>query len=249
MTRFFKRGDSLEGELRAARARPSDELVSRIEGRIRSERPTFARRSSFRVAVPVALTAVMVGALAAVGGVGYAATSVESAVKAVSHVFVPAKGHQAVVVEGLTSGGDQYKDGYGWGDKNHNHDGPPGAHEGKKGKKKGSFTPPLIAQVVGNTATVSTSFTIDEQAHLFISVIDKATGKQLSIAQNKSKVGGKLKGSQAKTLNYLVLVPRTIPLKLAVPASLLQAGHKYTIRVIARDPQGNKTNLLIPFSG
>jgi hypothetical protein len=249
MSRFFKRGESLEGELRAARPRPSDELVSRIEGHIRSERPALARRSSFRVAVPVALTAVMVGALAAVGGVGYAATSVEGAVKAVSHVFAPAKQHQAVVVEGLTSGGDQYKDGYGWGDDNHNHDGPPGVHGGKKEKQKGDFTPPLVAQLVGTTATVSTSFTIDEQAHLFISVIDKATGKQLLIAQDKSKVGKLLKGKQAKSLDYLVLVPRTIPLKLAIPANLLQAGRAYAIRVIARDPQGNKTNLLIPFNG
>jgi hypothetical protein len=251
MSRFFKRGDSLEGELRAARPRPSDELASRIEGRIRSERPTFARRSSFRVAVPVALTAVMIGALAAVGGVSYAATSVESAVKAVSHVFVPSKAHQAVVVEGLTSGGDQYKDGYGYGDKNHNHEGPPGMHEGKdkKKNKKGQFTPPLIAQVTGSTATVSTSFTIDEQAHLFISVVDKATGKQLLITQSKTKIGKTLKGKQAKSLNYLVLVPRTIPLKVAIPANLLQAGHTYTIRVIARDPQGNKTSLNIPFNG
>ena len=112
----------------------------------------------------------------------------------------------------------------------------------------GEFAPPLTPQITGDTATVSTSFTIDEQAHLFISVLDTATGKGLLITQNKSTLGGKLKGIQAKTLNYLVLVPRTIPLKLAVPANLLVPGHTYSIRVIAPDPQGNKTNLTIPFN-
>jgi hypothetical protein len=242
MTGFFKRGDKLEGELRAARPRPSDELVSRIEGRVRAERPALARRGSFRVAVPVALTATMVAALAAVGGVSYAATSVENAAKAVSHVFVPAKAHQAVVVESLTAGGDQYQPGFGFGDPNHNHDGPPGLT-----KPGGEFAPPLTPKIVGNTATISTSFTIDEQAHLFISVIDKKTGKQLLISQDKSKVGTKLKGKQTKSLNYLVLVPRTIPLNLAVPKNLLQAGHTYQIQIIARDPQGNKKTLLVPF--
>jgi hypothetical protein len=246
MTGFFKRGGKLEGELRAARPRPSDELVSRIEGRIRSERPTFARRSSFRVAVPVALTAVMIGALAAVGGVGYAATSVGHAVRAVSHVFVPAKAKQAIVVEGFTSGGDQYQSGYGWGDQNHNHDGPPGL---KKKKKGGAFAPPLTPKLVGKTAIVSTDFTIDEQAHLYIQVIDSTTGEELLITQTKSKLGSKLKGVQAKNLHYLALVPRTIPIKLAIPANLLVAGHKYAIRIIARDPQGNKSKILLPFNG
>jgi hypothetical protein len=244
MTGFFKRGRKLEGRLRAARPRPSDELVSRIEGRIRSERPTFARRSSFRVAVPVALTAVMIGALAAVGGVGYAATSVGHAVRAVSHVFVPAKAQRAVVVEGLTSGGDQYKPGYGWGDNNHNHQGPPGLK-----KKGGAFAPPLTPKKVGKASIVSTNFTIDEQAHLYIQVIDTTTGKELLITQTKSKLGSKLKGVQAKNLHYLALVPRTIPIKLAVPANLLVPGDKYAIRIIARDPQGNKSRILLPFTG
>jgi len=95
---------------------------------------------------------------------------------------------------------------------------------------------------------VSTSFTIDEQAHLFISVVDTTTGKELLITQTKSKVGNKLTGEQAKNLNFLVLVPRTIPIKLAIPKNLLIAGHTYEIRIIARDPQGNKKTLVIPFT-
>jgi hypothetical protein len=261
MTGFFKRGDKLEGELRATRPRPSDELVSRLEGRVRSELPARVRRSSFRVAVPVALTAVMVGALAAVGGVSYAATSVENAVKAVSHVFSPAKAHGTLTIAGATAGGDQYQPGFGFGDQNHNHSGPPGLNQGNgnngngnngngnNGNGNGSFTPPLTPKVVGNTATIATSFTIDEQAHLFISIVDKSTGAKLLITQTKSKIGTTLKGQQAKNVNYLVLVPRTIPLKLALPAKLLLAGHSYAIQVIARDPQGNETKLLIPFKG
>ncbi len=243
MTGFFKRGDRLEGELRAARPRPSDQLVSRIEGRIHAERPSLAHRGSFRIAVPVALTAVMVGALAAVGGVGYAATSIESAAKAVSHVFVPAKAHQAIVVEGLSSGGDQYQPGFGFGDPNHNHTGPPGLK-----KQGGAFAPPLTPVVKGPTAFVTTSFTIDEQAHLWFSVLDRTTGKELLITQTKSRATKPLSGVQAKNINYLVLVPRTIPLKLAIPKNLLTPGHKFAIRVIARDPDGNKTRTLIPFT-
>ena len=243
MTGFFTRGDKLERDLRASRPRPSDELVSRIEGRIRFEQPARVR-GSFRVAVPIALTAVMIGALAAVGGVGYAATSVGHAVTAVTHVFSPAKQHVTLTIAGGTAGGDQYKPGFGYGDPNHNHVGPPGMVQ-----TGGAFAPPLTPNVVGETALLSTHFTIDEQAHLYISVIDKKTGKPLLITQTKSKLGNRLKGVQAKNLNYLVLVPRTIPVKLAVPANQLKAGGKYAIRVIAKDPQANKSMLQIPFTG
>jgi hypothetical protein len=159
-------------------------------------------------------------------------------------VFVPANAHQAVVLQGLSSGGDQYRPGFGFGDPNHNHTGPPGLT-----KRGGAFAPPLTPRINGKEATVSTKFTIDEQAHLFISVLDKKTGKQLLITQTRSKVGGKLTGPQAKSVQYLVLVPRTIPLKLAVPSNLLLPGGSYAIQIIARDPQGNKSKLLIPFHG
>ena len=242
MAGFFTRGDKLENKLRSTRPRPSDELVSRIEGRIRTERPARVRRS-FRLAVPAIITAVMIGSLAAVGGVSYAATSVGHAVKAVSHVFSPAKQHVTLTIAGATAGGDQYKPGFGFGDPNHNHDGPPGLK-----KKGGAFAPPLVPKIEGLAAIISTNFTLDEQAHLFISVIDQKTGKELLITQTKSKLGSKLKGVQAKNLNYLALVPRTIPIKLAVPLNLLKAGTTYAIRIIARDPQGNKKTLLIPFT-
>jgi hypothetical protein len=242
MNLFSRRGNKLERDLRAARPRPSGELVSRIEGRIRSEQPARVRRS-FRVAVPVTLTAVMIGSLAAVGGVGYAATSVGHAVKAVTHVFSPAKEHVTLTIAGATSGGDQYQPGFTFGDPADNHPGAPVVT-----KQGGAFAPPLVPKIDGLAALITTNFTIDEQAHLFISVIDKKTGKELLITQKKSKLGSKLNGVQSKNVNYLVLVPRTIPIKLAVPVNLLQAGGSYAIRIIARDPQGNKKTLLIPFT-
>jgi hypothetical protein len=243
VTGFFKRGDRLERELRAARPRPGAELVNSIEARVREERPA-RRRSSYRIAVPIVVTAALAAALASVGGVSYAASSIANAAETVAKVFVPAKQTKPVVLSGLTSGGDQYQEGYQFGDADHNHEGPPGLK-----KKGGAFAPPLTPKIEGKTAKVATSFTIDEQAHLFISVVD-SKGKKLTIAQSKSKVGSGLKGAApVKTIDYLVLVPRTIPLNLAVPANLLAPGKTYKIQIIARDPQGNKSTLLVPFKG
>jgi hypothetical protein len=247
---FFKR-DDLERALRAGRPRPGDELVQRIEGRIRSER--VASRRSFRVALPAVFTAIVVGGLAAVGGVSYAASSVVHAARSVSHVFAPASAHRVVVVESLSSGGDQYKPGYGWGDPHHNHPGPPKitpprppAGSGKA--PKGYFTPPITPIITGDTATISTSMTLDGQAHLFISVLDETTGDKLLMTQTKSKLEQNvLSGQQAKTVNYLVLVPRTIPIKIAIPANYLQSGHTYAIQIIARAPSGQTTTVKFPF--
>jgi hypothetical protein len=250
MTGLF-RGDDLERELRARRPHPGDELVRQIEGRIRVER--LATRRSYRVALSAVFTVVVVGGLAAVGGVSYAASSVVNAARTVSHVFAPASANRVVVVESLTSGGDQYKPGYGWGDPHHNHPGPPKCTPPAppKGKKppRGFFTPPLTPKVSGGMSTVSTSMTIDEQAHLFVSVFDQKTRKELPIVQDDSKIGGKLSGKAATTVNYLELIPRTIPLKIAIPSADLKPGEAYAIRVIARAPNGAATTVEFPFNG
>jgi hypothetical protein len=250
MKGFFK-GEGLERELRTSRPRPTDELVQKIEGRIRSER--LASRRSFRVALPAAFTAIVIGGLAAVGGVSYAASSVVHAAKTVSHVFAPASTQRVVVLEGLSSGGDQYTPGYAWGDPAHNTDTAPAVTVGTSGSGTnaggGAFAPPLTPKVVGQTATVKTSITLASQAHLFISVINTTKNKQLLITQKKSDASGKgLSGQQAKTVNYLVLVPRTIPLKLAVPSDYLHTGDSYVIQIIARAPNGKKTTVKIPFT-
>ena len=46
-----------------------------------------------------------------------------------------------------------------------------------------------------------------------------------------------------------VLVPRTIPLKLTLPAKYLVPGAKYSIKITAKSPTGAKKTLSIPFSG
>jgi hypothetical protein len=239
---FLHRGDSLERKLRTGRPRPSDELATRIESRMHESR--LPSRRSFRYAVPAALTAAMVAALAVVGGVGYAATSVEHAAKVVAQVFVPAKQTAPIAVSGLTAGSDQYRPGYGWGDRNHVHTGPPGLT-----KKGGAFAPPLIAVTKGKTAYVKTSFTSDEQVHLTFSVFDARTGKKLLLTQTKSKIAKGVHGRQTKNIQYLMLVPRTVPLQLAIPANLVAPGNSYYIRIRARSPLNKITFLKIPFHG
>jgi hypothetical protein len=197
-----------------------------------------------RFALAGALTAALLAALAAVGGVGYAASSVVGAVKVAKRVVTPQKGSGAIVVKGISAGGDQYRPGYGFGDRNHNHTGPPGL-TGSEGEK----TPPAQTKSVdgGQAKLVTTRVKLDEQAALWISVLD-ASGHRILLTQSKSKVGGKLTGPQTKTLHYVVLVPRSIPLQLRVPANLLEKGATYRIRVTAIDPSGNKTTVFIPFT-
>jgi hypothetical protein len=239
MTVFSRRGDGLERALRAARPEPRKELVLAIEGRVRAARP---RRATFRVAVPAALTAAMVAALASVGGMGYAASQVQHAVTAVQHVLSPAGRRGIVMIGAANAGGDQYQPGFGWGDPNHTHSGPPGVT-----RAGGAFAPPLQANTVNGTAYLKTAVTLDEQAHLTISVVDPATGAKLQLVQNKSSVGSGIKGPSTKNVQYLVLVPRTIPLKLAIPRNLLEPGKRYVITITAKSPSGEVKTLTIPF--
>lgn len=85
------RSTGLEAELRANRPEPSDELVQRIESRVRAD---GRRAGSFRVAFVGALVAGVLVALASVGGLGYAATSTGHAfatAKRVMHVHAEAR--------------------------------------------------------------------------------------------------------------------------------------------------------------
>ena len=75
----------LEAELRSNRPEPSDELVNRLEGRVRSHRD--ARAGSFRVAFAGALAVGVLAALASVGGLGYAATGADQAVEKAKRVM------------------------------------------------------------------------------------------------------------------------------------------------------------------
>jgi hypothetical protein len=222
----FKRDRHVEKLLRAARPEPSAALM-------RSLAPRRAPRRQFALAG--AMTAALLVALSAVGGVSYAANAVNHAVTVAKKVVVPAKAHHAKAPLSVSAGGDQYRPGYGWGDKNHNHVGPPGL-EGKGGEKR----PPAQSHRTEKTVIVRTSVRLDEQAALYVSVLDK-NGKQLLLNQEGSVVGGKVSGPQTKSIHYAVLVPRLIPIVVQIPQHLVKKGQPYRIHVIAVDPQGNKS--------
>lgn len=78
----------LEAELKASRPEPSPDFVQHLEARVRHSGRTRVG-SSVRVAFVGALTAVMLIALAGVGGVGYAASAGRDAVVSVKRVVTP----------------------------------------------------------------------------------------------------------------------------------------------------------------
>lgn len=231
----------LELRLRRDRPQAGGELLAAISDRLAGSR---SRTGSFRVVFAGALTAAVATALAAVGGFSYAANAAQQAVEAVKRVVSP---QAAISVSGITAGGDQYRPGFGWGDPNHNHTGPPGLQ-----RQGGNFAPPLRAARTRDrlAAIVSTRVTISEQAFLSIFVVDPR-GRRLLLTQSSrrgcSTVGQGVKGPQTKVILYRMLVPRTIPLRLRIPRSQLRPNVRHRIIVQARDPDGNKRRLAIPF--
>jgi hypothetical protein len=193
------------------------------------------------VGFAASITLALVGALSLVGGVSYAANTITHAAKSAAKIVAPKAKHGAVTVQGLNAGGDQYQPGYGFGDENHNHDGPPGL-TGTGGEK----TPPAQTRTEGNAKRVVTRVRVDEQAALYISVLD-TKGDRLVLNQKGSKIGKAVTGKQVKTIHYVVLVPRSIPIQLLVPKHLLVKGQTYRIHVIAVDADGNKSSSDIPF--
>ena len=93
----------LEAELRANRPEPSREFVHRLEARVREGRRS--RAGSFRVAFAGAITAGVLTALAAVGGLGYASTATSTAVDKAKKVV---KSHGVLVVH-KSPARDQYR--------------------------------------------------------------------------------------------------------------------------------------------
>ncbi len=93
----------LEAELRANRPEPSREFVHRLEARVREGRRS--RAGSFRVAFAGAMTAGVLTALAAVGGLGYASTATSTAVDKAKKVV---KSHGVLVVH-KSPARDQYR--------------------------------------------------------------------------------------------------------------------------------------------
>jgi len=233
----------LARRLRVERPQPSEELMRSIARRVEVTRPTNVPR----LALAAGLSGVMLVALASVGGIGYAANAAKQAVKVVQKAVAPTG---VVSVEGISAGGDQYKPGYGWGDKNHKHDGPPGLN-----RRGGEAAPPLKSRRTGDgkARIVPFTITLSEQAALRIHVLDP-DGNPLLLTQKGSQVATgasarQLDGKQTKVIRYTVLVPRELTISLRIPANLVKPGRQYTIRVIATDPDGNRSELLIPFVG
>jgi hypothetical protein len=243
MTRFWQRSErQLEARLRAERPVPRPELVEAVARRV-GPRPVLAGRRRFAFAG--ALTAVMLAALASVGGISYAASAARSAAEVVKAAVVPTGQKAAIGVYGINSGGDQYRPGFGFGDPNHNHTGPPGLT-----RSGGEAAPPLRTRSVpdGKARLVSFRIQIDEQSALRIHVLDP-DGRPLLLTQKGTTIGGgKVTGPQTKTIRYTVRVPRSIPITLRIPANLLTPGATYKVHVVATDPSGQRSELLIPFT-
>jgi hypothetical protein len=240
----------LESELISGRPQPEFEFLCEVEAMLREPAPAVRRaRQGPRVALAGVLTVALATGLAATGGLSYAASSIRSAAAVVHRASKP---NQAIVVRGLSAGGDQYQAGFGFGDPDHNHEGAPGITVADvEGASAGSPAPAAptrdsLAKLVG------TSITFDEQVHLYISVIDSKSRPLLLTQSSKrggSKVGNGLDGPQTKFIQYAVLVPRTIPIQLRVPSNLLKPNTAYKIRIVAIDPQGNRSQVLVPFRG
>ena len=209
------------------------ELVRSISGRIGPRRAGMPR-----LVLGGAMTAVLLVALGSVGGISYAANQAAQVVqKAVSP-------NGTISVLGISAGGDQYRPGYGFGDPNRNHTGPPGLT-----RSGGEAAPPLRSRKApdGKAKLVSFQFRIDEQVALRIHVFD-VDSTPLLITQRGSKLGTGLTGPQTKTIRYTVLVPRSIPITLRIPANLLRTGKLYNVRLVAIDSGSQRSVLLIPFT-
>jgi hypothetical protein len=195
-----------------------------------------------RLALGAAMTLALVVALGSVGGISYAANAAKQAAKVVQKAVSPSG---AISVLGVSSGGDQYRPGFGFGDPNHNHTGPPGLT-----RSGGEAAPPVRARRTADRKAklVSFRFRVDEQAALRIHVLD-GDGRPMLITQRGSRLGTGLNGKQTKTIRYTVRVPRSIPITLRIPANLLTAGETYTVRIVATDPNGERSEILIPFVG
>ncbi len=231
MRRFHNR--RLEAELRSSRPEPPPALVGALAAALPARRSPVAR-----VVLASALTLTMLSGLAVVGGLGHAATAVERATLA--HVSAQRSTvRSASVVGGTSSGSDQYRPGFGFGDAEHVHNGPPGLAQ---------LGPLEVKKIPGAPAVlVTTHFSVDEQAHLFIHLFGP-DGKQVLITPKGSRVGGTVTGGQDKTIQYLELIPRVMTLTLRVPLNLVKRGRRYTINIVAVSPLGERAALNISFT-
>jgi hypothetical protein len=82
----FRNTDDLEARLGANRPEPPVDLLQSLSLQIEETRRDLRRRTFFRLGPAVAITAVLLGALASFGGLSYAASGTAHAAKAVKSV-------------------------------------------------------------------------------------------------------------------------------------------------------------------
>jgi hypothetical protein len=104
LAKFWKRHEELdlEGELRAARPEPRPEFLQMLSERVGERRRSYR---GVRMALAASVAAMLLVAVAAVGGIGYAASAGHQIVKVASSV---ANVHGPTVVK-KSAAADQYK--------------------------------------------------------------------------------------------------------------------------------------------
>ena len=105
----------VDAMLRSARPEPREEFVREQAARLRAER--HRRGVGSRLAPAAGLTAVFVGALAWVGGLGFVASGAQQAIDVVQRAVSPSGGTVT-----SSPSADQYRPGKGCGDRNHVHE-------------------------------------------------------------------------------------------------------------------------------
>ena len=99
--------DPVEQALRVDRPEAPEGLVAELTGRIPADRRAGGSRAAFLAA----LTVFMLGSFASFGGLGYAASSAQSTVKAVKRTVAPASKQKTVSTRlAVSSADDQYNE-------------------------------------------------------------------------------------------------------------------------------------------
>jgi hypothetical protein len=115
MRNLRRRPSEFEIQLSGARPRPSDDFRAALTEAIASQRSRRVTRA--RLALAGVMTAVLLVAFSAAGGLGDAAASVTGAIEAVTNLATASQPQQV----NNSPADDQYRPGKGCGDKNHIH--------------------------------------------------------------------------------------------------------------------------------
>jgi hypothetical protein len=101
-----------------------------------------------------------------------------------------------------------------------------------------------VQQSADGSIVVYGRITLDTQAHLYVTLLD-ANGGGLLLPQKGARIGWWLQGKPAKTLQALQLRPGALPFRLRVPAAQLRIKGRHTLRIVAEDPYGRKSALVV----